>query len=131
MTQWSFTLNYPRPPRGLSANDRAHHMVKAKATANVRALVMYQVRALHIPVLDRARVNVEWVVNDQRRRDTDNVAPLLKAIYDGIAADKGVSAHILEDDAPQFMEKVGATIRYDRESTPHFIITITDIGGTE
>jgi hypothetical protein len=82
---------------------------------------------MNLPRVDRIRVDVAWIVKDHIRRDTDNLAPFLKAIYDGIGADKGVSAHVVPDDAPEFMEKVGATIRYDREATPHFEVTITEL----
>lgn len=124
---WSFELAYPRAPKGLNLNDRSHWAVKAKSTEVVRWQVMASVRHLKVPVLERAQVDVEWVVNTRARRDTDNLAPFMKAIYDGIGADKGVSAHILEDDAPEFMLKTGATIRYDKALTPHFVVTITEL----
>ena len=124
---WGFDLNIPKPPPGLSANDRFHHMVKARATADVRATLYWLCARCNVPAMARCRVDVVWVVKDRRRRDTDNLAPLLKAIYDGIGSDKGTSAHIVPDDAPEFMEKPGATIRYDKDATPHFEITITEV----
>lgn len=126
---WSFDLAYKRAPSGLNLNDRSHWAVKAKSTEMVRLQVMAAVRHLRVPVLERAQVDVEWVVNTKARRDTDNLAPFMKAIYDGIGADKGVSAHILEDDAPEFMLKTSATIRYEKEAVQHFVVTITDLGG--
>lgn len=126
MTSWSFDLPYTRPPRGLHANDRAHWRRKAKSTQEVRAAVFALTRAAHVPALERIRVDVEWVVPDRRKRDTDNVSPLLKAIYDGIGSDRGVSARIVEDDSPEFMSKPGATIRYEPGCTAHFTVTITE-----
>lgn len=120
----TFILDYPRPPEGLSANDRAHWSVKAGATADIRFEVMAKTRALRLGAAERVRVDVVWVVADKRRRDTDNLAPFLKAIYDGIGSDKGVSARIVEDDAPEFMEKPAATIRYEKGCRPHFEVTI-------
>ena len=125
---WSFTLLMGRAPKGLSANDRAHWRTKAVSTQQVREMVMLKVRQAKVPALEKCRVNVEWVVKDKRRRDADNLAPFLKAIYDGIGADKGVSARIVEDDAPQYMEKIGATIRHEPGCVPRFVVTITDIG---
>lgn len=125
---WSFILSYDRAPAGLSLNDRSHWAIKKKSTAAVREQVFAEVRSRHVPGLERCRVDVTWVVADRRRRDTDNLAPFLKAIYDGIGADKGVSARIVEDDAPEFMEKPGATIRYEKGIHHHFIVTITDLG---
>lgn len=124
---WSFDLNYSRPPLGLSANDRAHYYGKAKNTALVRFMASMMTQSVKVPKLARCQVDVEWVVKDRRRRDTDNLAPMLKAIYDGIGADKGVSAHIVADDAPEFMTKVGATIRYAPTESPRFVVTITEL----
>lgn len=124
---WSFILDYPRPPRGLSQNDRPNRWVKAGAVKDVRFEVMVKTRALKLGVIDRIRVDVEWFVADRRRRDTDNLAPFLKAIYDGIGADKGVSAHLVDDDDPEHMEKPSAVIRYQRGIRPHFCVTITAV----
>lgn len=124
---WSFTLPYPRPPRGLHANDRIHWRGKAKSSAKVRQDVFTLVRAAHVPALERIRVDVEWVVPDRRKRDTDNLAPLLKVIYDAIGSDRGISARIVEDDDPLHMSKPSATIRHSHGELAHFIVTITDI----
>lgn len=123
----TFILDYPRPPKGLSANDRAHWSVRHGATQDIRLEVMAKVRALHLGAPNRIRVNVAWIVADKRRRDTDNLAPFLKAIYDGIGADKGVSARLVDDDDPAHMDKPAATIRYERGGRPHFEITITEV----
>jgi hypothetical protein len=125
--QWSFNLAFERAPKGLSANDRPHWTVKARSTSIVRTLVAAHVREAGVPKLDRCRVDVEWVVTTQHRRDTDNLAPFLKAIYDGIGADKGMSAHVVDDDDPAHMEKRGATIRYEKGGTARFVVTITEV----
>lgn len=125
---WSFRLPYVGVPRGLSLNERPHWRVKAKSTAMVRHDVMVLARAAHIPGLEKIQVDVEWTVGTKHRRDTDNISPLLKAIYDGVGADRGVSARIVEDDAPEFLVKPSATIRYLKGSPQFFTVTITDIG---
>lgn len=122
---WSFILDYPRPPKGLSANDRPNRWVKAGSVADVRMEVMARTRALKLGVLDAIRVDITWVVADKRRRDTDNCSPFTKAIYDGIGADKGVSAHLVDDDDPTHMYKAPLTIRYEKGVRPHFQVTIT------
>lgn len=122
---WTLELPYPRPPKGLSANDRTHWAAKAKATAEVRAQVKHL--AAGIEPMQRCQVEIVWVVNDRRRRDADNAAPFAKAIFDGLAADKGVSAHIVTDDAPEFMVKLMPRIEYDPSATPHFRVVVTDI----
>ena len=131
MTQWSFTLNHPRAPKGLNANDRSHWRTKARSTKQVRDVVATIVQTMPIPAVEKVRVDCVWVVNTRGKRDPDNLAPFLKAIYDAIGSDRGTSAHLVADDSPEYMEKVGATIRYEHGCTPHFIISITDIGGSE
>lgn len=120
-------LAYERPPKGLSANDRAHWAVKSKATAEVRAQVKYLAGAAGIEPMQRCQVEIIWVVADKRRRDSDNAAPFAKAIFDGLGADKGVSAHIVADDDPAHMVKLMPRIEHRPGATPHFEIIITDI----
>lgn len=122
----SFTLPYKRPPEGLSANDRVFWAVKAQSTNAVRQVVT--AKAQRWRKCQRVRVDVVWVVADQRRRDADNAAPFLKAIYDGLGADRGVSAHLVPDDDPDHMEKPGLTFRYEKGATPHFVVTVTEVG---
>jgi hypothetical protein len=127
-TTWSFDLNYPRPPKGLSANDRCHWRTENDNIQMIRKETMLRTRAAKVPGLDSIRVDVEWVVADRRNRDTDNLAPLLKAIYDGIGSNRGTSARIVDDDDPAHMQKPSATIRFQAGAEPHFTVTITDIG---
>ncbi|WP_146079391.1 hypothetical protein [Rathayibacter sp. AY2B9] len=124
---WSFTLPYPRPPRGLHSNDRSPWQVKARSTAQVRLDVFNLVRAAHVPALERIRVDVEWVVPDRRKRDADGPEPMLKAIFDGIGSDRGVSARIVEDDDPRHMDKGRLTIRREPGCLAHFDVTITEL----
>jgi hypothetical protein len=77
--------------------------------------------------LDRIRVDVVWVVGDKRRRDADNAAPFLKAIYDGIGADEGVSAHLVDDDDPDHMYKAPLTFRYEKGARAHFEVCISEV----
>lgn len=127
MTTWTLNLPHPRPPKGLSANDRCHWRVKAKATAEVRNLVVALARSARIPKLQRIQVDVVWVVTDKRKRDADGPDPMCKAIYDAIGSDRGVSAHIVADDSPEWMVKPRLRIELRPEDTPHFEITVTDI----
>lgn len=124
--RWVLHLPYPRPPKGLSANDRAHWATKARATAEVRNLVVALARQARIPQLQRVQVEVVWVVSDKRRRDSDNAAPFAKSIFDAIGADKGVSARIVPDDAPEFMTKLMPRIEYRPDDEPHFEVIVTD-----
>lgn len=124
---WLLELGYTKPPKGLSANDRTHWAVKSISTAEVRALVKHLAIDAGIEPMQRCQVEVIWVVKDKRRRDADNAAPFAKAIFDGLAADKGVSAHIVADDDPAHMVKLMPRIEYRPNTTPHFEVIVTDI----
>lgn len=127
---WVFVLNYPRPLPGLSLNDHSTHWrTRAKNTKTIRQEVFWKVRAAHVPALDRVRVDVAWVVPNRRVRDVDNLAGLLKVIYDGVGSNRGISARIVDDDSPEFMEKPTATIEPTPGATAHFRITLTALEG--
>jgi hypothetical protein len=123
----TFRLNYPRPPKGLHANDRVHWRRKAKSTEEIRHEVMLRVRSLRLGELPACTVQVVWVVGDRRKRDADNIFPLCKAIYDGIGSDRGTSARLVADDDPQHMRKDAPAIRYVADSQAHFVVIITEL----
>lgn len=124
---WILELPYERPPKGLSANYRGHWAPKAKSTAQVRALVATLARNAGIPPMGRMQVELVWVVTDNRKRDADNVFPLLKAAADGLASDRGVSAHLVPDDSPEWCVKIAPRIEKRDNGTAHFEVIITDI----
>lgn len=124
----TFRLNYPRPPKGLHANDRAHWRTKAKSTETIREEVMLRVRSLRLGELERVSVQLIWVVGDKYKRDEDNVWPLMKAICDGIASDRGTSARLVPDDDPAHMQKLAPEIRLVPGSVAHFVVKIEDLG---
>jgi hypothetical protein len=88
-------------------------------------------RRAKVPALEKISVQVDWVVNDLRRRDEDNLAPMMKACFDAIGSDRGLSARIVDDDDPAHMVKPSARIIHDPDCIPHFRITITDLGTAE
>lgn len=122
---WSFALQYPRPPKGLHANDRVHWRRKARSTEEVRQEVTMRVRALRLGELGKISVQVTWIVGDARKRDDDNIHPLCKVIYDAIGSNRGTSARLVADDDPAHMVKLAPAIRTVRGETPHFLVTIT------
>lgn len=124
---WTIELGYTKPPPGLSANDRSHWATKARSVAAVRGLVKSLATKAGIPTMQRCQVEVIWVVADKRRRDADNAAPFAKAIFDGLGADKGVSAHLVVDDDPAHMVKLMPRIEYRPNTTPHFEVIVTDL----
>lgn len=124
---WTLELPYERPPKGLSANYRGHWAPKAKSTAEVRALVVALARNAGIPTMGRMQVELVWVVTDNRKRDEDNAFPLLKVAADGLASDRGVSAHLVPDDSPEWCLKIAPRIEKREDDTAHFELIVTDI----
>lgn len=82
----------------LSLNSRVHYMAKAAATKKWRAFAATM--AARYPELGTCDVTLTWFVKDSRRRDEDNMFPLLKALCDGL-----VDAGVVRDDTPDLMGK--------------------------
>lgn len=92
MSAVTYRFNLPRSAV-ITANDRLHHQVKAKKTADLRALGKLRAVAhgcrIGQPVVLRVRIGYP----DARRRDRLNLAPTTKALVDGI------SPYLLGDDS--------------------------------
>lgn len=96
--RWQIELPFTRP---LSLNHRVHYMVRAKATAEVRAAAAEVVELAGVPPLTHLRSWIEYSPRDQRRRDPINLIPTLKACEDAL-----VDAGVVPDDNPEFVESV-------------------------
>jgi Holliday junction resolvase RusA-like endonuclease len=98
---------WSRPP--LTSNQRLHWRKRAHLTKQVRGATLDLTH--QFPAMKRIQVQLTWWVNDNRRRDADNVVPTLKAICDGL-----VDAGIVPDDTPEFMDKLMPNIQFiDKE----------------
>lgn len=95
MSEWRLDLPFSKP---LSLNGRQHHMVKARAVAQVRKDVQVLARAAKIPALDRISVELHYAPRDSRRRDALNLVATLKPCEDGI-----VDAGVVPDDTAEFV----------------------------
>lgn len=90
-------LVLPLPPRELSPNARVHWAKKSKMTAMYRRIADGYLRSnmrlwnMEPPHWERAQVQVTFCVRDRRRRDPDNLAASLKAVWDGFT-DAGLFA---------------------------------------
>lgn len=126
MNVYTLTLPFTRIPNGLSGNSRHHWRVKAKSTALVRDLVV-RLAEPDIEPMNRMQVELVWVVKDHRKRDEDNMAPLFKAICDGLGSDRGVSARLVRDDSPEWMRKMHPRIEYRADETAHFEVVVTEL----
>lgn len=100
----------------LSLNSRAHWGAKAAATKRWRSFAaMHADRYPELPYVD---VTLTWVVSDRRRRDEDNLYPLLKALCDGL-----VDAGVVPDDTPDRMGK-RCRIDYVPDEHPHMVLRV-------
>lgn len=100
----------------LSLNSRAHWAAKAKATKQWRTFAA--TRAHNYPRLPFVDVTLTWIVADRRRRDEDNLYPLLKALCDGL-----VDAGVVDDDTPDRMGK-RVRIEHRPDENPHMELRI-------
>lgn len=92
-------LPYSKPP--LSMNDRQHWAAKARITAGVRTSTARLAKAASVPTgLPHATVTLCYRPKANRKRDADNLVPVLKACCDGLV-DHGLTA----DDTPDLMTK--------------------------
>lgn len=132
---WSIELpvNLCRQP-GLSANHSRKNVYRNNASVQaVREAVTYLLRSLinrrAMPDrFDKIRVDLTWYVSDRRKRDEDNLSPLLKAVCDAIGSDRGTGVRLVADDDPAHMQKRPHIIH--RPGAPAgFTVTITNLGG--
>ncbi len=105
-------LPYAKPPRGLSGNSRVHWSVKARSTRQVREDVTVLARAAGLHryqpgEVTHVRAQLVWAPGDMRKRDPDNLWPLAKVIFDGIARGRAdlVGIDLVPDDSPEWMTK--------------------------
>lgn len=112
---WVLRLPYTKPP--LSMNERTHWRNKAKKVALLRAQVSEL--AAGIGPLDHAIVGLHYVPRDVRRRDADNLMPVLKAAADGL-----VDAGVVLDDTPELMTKQMPVIEPADRRDPHLFLTV-------
>jgi len=91
-------IHVPLASNPLSLNGRQHWRVKAKHTKQWREFAAVSSRG--IQQFGTCDVTLTWFVTTTRRRDEDNLYPLLKALCDGLV-DSGVTA----DDTPDLMGK--------------------------
>jgi len=116
------TFTFPWTKAPLSLNYRLHKMQEANIIKRIRGEMA--VRGRELPAMGRCRVVLTWVVNDRRRRDEENVVPVLKALCDGL-----VDAGVVVDDVPAFMVKLMPVIRYSPKAVEpaHFEFDVEEV----
>lgn len=104
-------LPWTRPPQSL--NDRQHHHVKAKATAQALAEARIAVRASKLPKLAGANLTLHYQIADRRRRDATNLASVLKVVEDAL-----VLEDVLLDDSWVSVPQTAQTIHPPIDGNP-------------
>jgi len=99
----------------INANDRDHWRKSAGKTATIRSVARGQAKG--IPRLGKVKIKVIYYAPDNRRRDTTNLFPSVKAAVDGI-----VDAGVLKDDSDKFV--VGYEILRGEHNIPRGQLTI-------
>jgi len=77
----------------LNANDRTHHMARAKRTQLIRAEAYKAVKAQSFMPMAKVRIRCIYRAPDNRKRDVVNLYPSFKAAIDGI-----VDSGLIRDD---------------------------------
>ena len=127
MSEHTLSINCPRMirkvPYGLlSVNTRHHWSVNREVARTWRRLAVAAARLQGIPTMRRAHIVVTFHKATNRRYDPGNLAPVSKAIVDGL-----VDAGVFPDDSHEYV--VGPDHRAGaKTATPHVVVTITELG---
>ena len=95
----TWRLEFPPRQKLLNMNDRLHFRAKAAITRQLRGDACWLARVWKVPALRRARVDFIYEPPRRGRRDSDNWAPTVKALVDGI-----VDAGVLPDDDTKHLD---------------------------
>jgi crossover junction endodeoxyribonuclease RusA len=111
-TCFRLDLPYERPPEALWANNRPHYRQRAADTRQVRNDVLVRAKQAGLHRLPRPvaflDLTLVWAAGDNRRRDEDNLFPLLKACADALARGPRrdwIGLEIVPDDTKRYMKK--------------------------
>ena len=111
----SYLVELPVGMQLINANDRDHWRKSAGKTATIRSVARGQAKG--IPRLGKVKIKVIYYAPDNRRRDTTNLFPSVKAAVDGI-----VDAGVLKDDSDKFV--IGYEILRGSHNIPKGQLTI-------
>lgn len=119
-TATGWVLRFPQPCQRLSMNDRLHWARRQELTKAWKDAAFWWARSNGLPsrkVGDSVPmyVRVTFPVTDKRRRDSDNPAPTVKAIVDGL-----VLAGCWPDDTPEWVETLGS--RFDPDAPRGLVV---------
>lgn len=99
------------PP--LNANQRLHYQQRSQRTRIIRTAVRNAAERARIPQCKHLTVTLHYQPGDNRRRDADNLFPVLKAACDALARGPRrdwVGLELVPDDTPEHMTKLTPVI---------------------
>jgi hypothetical protein len=97
-TEPDYVLHVPRTSGWLTANQRLHHMARARLSRQWRDATAWRCRHITETFTTGVRVVCELRFHGNRRRDPGNWAPTAKAIVDGM-----VDAGLFPDDNAKYV----------------------------
>jgi len=118
----TFTIEMPAGMELLNSGDRISRHVRAKRTRELRTAAGWWARALRIPLLERARIVVEYRLPAiTRNRDAGSWAPTGEACIDGCR-----DAGIIRDDHSRIVVEESCTIG-EQFPRGRIVIHITEV----
>ena len=102
------TLPYQAPPTTLRGNYSGHWSGRSRATKQLRYEVSLLARqAKLVGPYAHLAVTLVWAPGDRRRRDADNLYPMLKVCCDALSRGRRdwIGLQLVPDDTPQWMDK--------------------------
>lgn len=110
---WVLSLPYRTPP--LSLNRKLHHMVEHRVKGELKQAAHLMARHLKLPQMKAITAELVWFKGDNRKADSDNIAPTLKPILDGL-----VAAGVLADDDSTHVLRTSTRVVLKRDDpNPH------------
>lgn len=110
MTTYTIRLEFLDRPLMTSNEQRRAHWTKVRsAKRDTELAAFYSLRRAKITVTTPVEVHLTWFAPDNRRRDSDSLAPCLKAVLDAM-----VTAHVIPDDSSEYVRRSGCSVVVDR-----------------
>lgn len=108
----------------LNANGREHWSKRANAVATIRDIARGQARG--IPRLRKVKIKATYHAPDNRKRDSSNLFPAIKAAVDGV-----VDAGVLQDDSDKFVVSLEIVRSPDNVRGGQMVLEIIEVDETD
>jgi crossover junction endodeoxyribonuclease RusA len=88
----TWTIALPPGTKLLNANERLHHMARARRVATIRETAGWVAKAANVPRLEQVAIVAEIRPSSRRKQDAHNQLLAVKAAIDGALTDAGICA---------------------------------------